>query len=117
MSVALERQGFIGETLIAVKLYQGMAPRLAVQRASVARFAACAFTGGCMDKIKKHAIWVILIAIIVGVVLMFKARKVAADDEVQHIPASVSSCAKYTHGMLDPSSLAHHERRRSNAVK
>ena len=69
-----------------------------------------------MDKIKKHAIWVILIAIIVGVVLMFKARKVAADEEVQHIPASASSCAEYTHSVLDPSSPTMSDRG-SNAVK
>ena len=32
-----------------------------------------------MDKIKKHAVWVILVAIIVGLFLLFKARKVAAE--------------------------------------
>jgi hypothetical protein len=32
-----------------------------------------------MQRFKKHAVWVILIAIIVGLVLMFKARKVAAE--------------------------------------
>jgi hypothetical protein len=32
-----------------------------------------------MDKIKKHAVWVILVAIIVGLFFLFKARKVAAE--------------------------------------
>jgi len=40
-----------------------------------------------MGKFKKHAIWAIVIAIIVGVALMLKARKVAADEEVQYIPS------------------------------
>ena len=32
-----------------------------------------------MHRFKKHAVWVILVAIIVGLFLMFKARKVAAE--------------------------------------
>ena len=41
-----------------------------------------------MGKYKKHAIWAIVIAIIAGIVLMLRARKVAADEEVQYIPSS-----------------------------
>jgi len=47
-----------------------------------------------MRRFKKHAVWVILIAIIVGVVFMLKSRKVAADEET--VPASTSSCAQHT---------------------
>ena len=32
-----------------------------------------------MHRFKKHAVWVILVAIIVGLFLLFKARKVAAE--------------------------------------
>ena len=34
-----------------------------------------------MRRFKKHAVWVVLIAIIVGVVFMLKSRKVAAYEE------------------------------------
>ena len=56
-----------------------------------------------MRRFKKHAVWVILIAIIVGVVFMLKSRKVAAHEET--VPASTSSCTKQTDGMLELRSL------------
>jgi hypothetical protein len=46
-----------------------------------------------MRKIKRHFVWVVVIAILVGVVLLFKARKVAAEP-LAHWPVLNVPCAE-----------------------
>jgi len=42
-----------------------------------------------MHKLKKHAVWLIVVAIIVGILLMFKSRKAVAGPSPQDITAEV----------------------------
>ncbi len=57
-----------------------------------------------MDKIKRHFVWVVVVAILVGVVLLFKARKVAAEPLV-HWPALTGP---YAESRLTLSAFEHH---------
>jgi hypothetical protein len=54
-----------------------------------------------MQKIKKHAVWVILVAIIIGLVLMFKSRKVAAEPVLDAVIVQASELSPAS-GERDP---------------
>jgi len=44
-----------------------------------------------MQKLKKHAVWLIVVAIIVGILLMFKSRKAVAEPSPQDITVEGSA--------------------------